>query len=223
MGVDPRISGGYRIGGNPPAFLQHGIVPVDLRANESGHLVKLHIGHPEPRLPPGPADGLFHFRDGRERGRPRLEDSGIAPGGDNIVGRDIDVDLQQRLVVPLKCGKQLAQRVDVLLDLHAPGIYAGGAPLAPQLSQGAVDAPNGFLPVHGPRLDHNLGSGQGENAGQPCVSHQRGVIHHPEVVGDDVVDLHGPGLDVHHLRLSPLGIVLRTDLFDLMLVKVQTV
>ena len=223
VGEDPRIARRHRVAGDAASLQSKRIEAADLRGNKRLHLLKFHVVQPEAALLPRPADGFLHVRDGREHGLARLLDLVIVARTDDVVRGDVNVALQQRLVVRLQSIQQLLQRGEVLLDLKALGVHARGAPLAAQLHQRAVDAADRLRAIHGSRLDDDLGARDGHNAREPRVAHQRGVVHHAEIVGDDVVHLNAAGCDVHHVRLRPLGVIRRRDLVDLVLVKVQRV
>ena len=223
MGVDPRVARRQGVAGDAPALTSHGVPTADLPADKGLHLVKFHVVQTEATLLINAAHRLFHIGDGGQLRLGRLHDVVIGPCCRNVIGRHIHVHLQQGFVVLLEGRKQLAQRLDMALQLHAPGVHTGGHILTAQLLQGSVNATDGLDPIHGPALHHDFCARHGHDTGQPRIAHYRRIIDHTHVMGDDVVDLHGPGLDVHRHGHGPLGVILRGELVDLMLVKVKLI
>ena len=223
MREDPRIARGNGVARDAAPLPGQRIKPAHLRTDERLHLLELHVVQPEAALLPRAADGLLHIRDRGEYGVARLLDLEVPARTHDIVGGDVNVALQKRFVVRLQRAKQLLQRTQVFLDLKAFGINARGAPLSAQLDQRVVDAADRLDAIHWLALDNDLRAGDGHNAREPCVAHQRRIIHHAEVVRDDVVHLDAARLDVYGLGLCPLGIVLRIDLVDLVFIEVQRV
>ena len=111
----------------------------------------------------------------------------------------------------------------MILDLHALGVHARRAPLPAQLHQRMVDGADGLGPIHRTALEHDLGPGVAHHRGKPRVVHHGGVIHHPEVVGDDMVHLYPANLDVHRLRHGPHRVILGLDAFNVPFVEVDLV